>query len=287
MGPGTPWKDALLAVSPGQFDWTFCRHGALGEMKSRCDLIITNSAALCMIESVVVVAEHRIGGHAPVVARLRTEGMSIDWWPGRAALPEVLRQPRLLLEGSAEWDALVCKWRVSEAGKAALEPPAELGAGAYWMLLRDALLHLVVLAGGWRESKPHRRAAYESNVVRRLRRQVGLLWKMKSMFMKMDTATCAGPWPYSLHRIAGELRTLVVSGLDVPLVRLGKALSDNIQYINGKIRKVAAEERAERLQRWKDSLPRLWHDSPGVVYRWAFLSVGKGRCTTMGYNSGA
>ena len=184
-------------------------------------------------------------------------------------MPELLHRPGRELVAAKEWASLVTAWAGSDAGAGVLHPPAGLRAEAYWLRVKNALEQLVALAGGWRGAKTDRQAAYDSETTCRLRGRRQALWEMKTLVHRGLGGAAVGSWPYALRRQAGRLAELGVHLEGMPLAGLGSHLSELLRATAGELQEVARRERWERLQRWQDTLPRLWREEPGVVYRWA------------------
>ena len=93
LGPGGPFIDLLMAISPEEWAYTFAMP-YLGSLKqSRCDLALGNRAVLNLIQRVRVVSAITEGGHSPVVIELRPVSSSwiLSWRAPKPRLPALLQ----------------------------------------------------------------------------------------------------------------------------------------------------------------------------------------------------
>jgi exonuclease III len=214
LGPGAPWIDALLAVSPEEHTWTFTIPVAGKWSSSRCDLVLANRTALRLLQSVVVETAIADGGHSPVVVTLRADVASaaVDWCRPRPRPPPLLMLSSADLWRSPEWAALVGQWSLSPLGRAALAAADDVPLAVLSKAMMDALQHLVHLAGGWRTRAPKRREAYDSAAARAVRRRLKVLWRLGGQLRK--PAAAVGAWPRQWMQLLDELAALDVD-LDV------------------------------------------------------------------------
>ena len=91
VGPGGPFLDLQLVVSPELRAYTFCTLRGSALSRSRCDLALGNRAVLGLISKVYVESGILDGGHSPVVVELRdTSPWTLQWTCPRPHLPPLL-----------------------------------------------------------------------------------------------------------------------------------------------------------------------------------------------------
>ena len=182
LGPGGPFIDLQVAVSPDDWAHTFSvpRHSTL--VQSRCDLVLGNRAALPLVSRVWVASEILEGGHSPVLVELRLRSAwSLHWTCPRPRLPDVLRLPGSDLRKSPEWKTALEQWEASGPFQALLPTSTADTVQRLSTQLQDALQDLVALAGGWTTRNPIRRPAYESLEVRSARATLRLLGRCHAL----------------------------------------------------------------------------------------------------------
>ena len=114
VGPGGPFLDLQLVVSPNDYAHTF----RLGTSHSRCDLALGNRAALGLISRAYVESDIGVGdgGHSPVVVELRDHSTwALNWKCPRPRLPPLLTHSSSELRALPEWTELVEQWQGSAA----------------------------------------------------------------------------------------------------------------------------------------------------------------------------
>ena len=80
LGPGGPFVDLQLAVSPDEWAFTFTMPHFSSLTQSRCDLALGNRAVLGLVRRVWVASGIMDGGHSPVLVELLpTSGWVLSW----------------------------------------------------------------------------------------------------------------------------------------------------------------------------------------------------------------
>jgi exonuclease III len=226
LGPGAAWVDVHAALLPAPLPWTFQSVDTRNRLSaSRIDLILVNQAALPLVDSASVLSSVRDGGHSPVLLSLRLgSATGINWRRPVPRLPPLLRLPSAELSASPDWTALLDTWSTSIPVQRVLSPDASETLDSLSRCLREALLHLVTLAGGWVVRPPHRRLAYDSDALRSVRRRLAALYRLDTLIRR---ATPSGPgcWPTSWSRLLDQLRSsgLHLSATSIPSLHLAVA----------------------------------------------------------------
>ena len=161
LGPGGPFIDLQVAVSPVEWTYTFSmpRHSAL--VQSRCDLALGNRALLPLVSRVWVDSGTLEGGHSPVLVELRTISVwPLSWSCPRPRLPALLLLPGRALRASQEWKDVLEQWHVCEPVQALLCSSSADTAQLVSARLEQALQALVSVAGGWTIRSTVRRPAF-------------------------------------------------------------------------------------------------------------------------------
>ena len=256
VGPGGPLIDTL-DLFPSEWDFTFWG----GRGCSRCDSMLANRAALPLIQSFKVLSDIRDGGHCPIEISLNVRPLKIHWDPPRPQPPDCLRRPVSELRTSKEHQELLKKWTESEVFRKLDATPAEhLGPA-----VKEALDHLVALAGGWEQRTRRPKLAYDSKAVRALRKELRALNFADSQLRRWP----AGPSPKPFL-VEQALRKLAAVGISLDgdrtslTVKVRGCIRDRRQRLNG----ILAAMRRERALRWKDALPNVWARTPGRVFAW-------------------
>ena len=133
--------------------------------------------------------------------------------------------------------------------------------------LHQVLHQLVALAGGWSTRAALRRPAYDSDALRRARRQLLPLNRLRALLAK-DAGHAPGCWPRTWLL---QIDLLKATGLDLPVdsvSELTDAVLAKIQALRVEINRINLEMRRARHARWKGGLTALWRERPGVVYNW-------------------
>jgi hypothetical protein len=142
LGPGGPFLDLQLVVSPELRDYTFRSSRPSGPPAlARCDLLLGNRAALPLVARVSVASGVLDGGHSPVLAHLRCRPWAISWCRPRPRLPPLLQSTSMDLGASAEWTDLLATWQATPEYRALLSRSA-----------LDTAQHLESLEGQFRLS---------------------------------------------------------------------------------------------------------------------------------------
>ena len=133
--------------------------------------------------------------------------------------------------------------------------------------LVDALQHLVTLSGGWSSRPPHRRPAYDSADVRRLRRRLTLLHRLQRL-LQPPAPPSPGCWPrpwldilQQLHRLGISLLATTVPDLLSEALLASAACRRDLDALVRKMRR-------DRQARWRCTLADAWRERPGVVHHW-------------------
>ena len=269
LGPGSAWVDLQLALMGEELAWTYQHLDREGRLSaSRIDLVLVNHTALGLVCRMGVLSEVRDGGHSPVVVDLRIEGRaSICWRQPQPRLPPLLLRPSRELQSSEDWRQVMARWE-------ALPEVAQVLAGARLLSVSElskglagALQHLVALAGGWVTRPAGRRAAYDSAAMREAQGRLVDLHRLETVTRPLGVVGL-GSWPHSVEVLLGKLRK---RGLTLPegnMVQLRAAVLTEVRLAREEVARLGREMRKERYARWKDNLPGLWRDRPGVIHHW-------------------
>ena len=230
LGPGAAWVDVQATFGGSRrLDWTFQLVGNEGRVSaSRIDLVLANHVALGLVRRVEVLGDIRDGGHSPVVVDLHLrEAVTIDWRAPRPRPPVALLGSSKELLGSSAWLGLVDRWLVSPSVQA-LDTSVGWTLTALSSAMSAALQELVALAGGWRCRGPHRRAAYDSDVVRGLRQRIMHLHRVETLTRSPEPAG-AGCWPWHLVRAVERARA---HGVTLPQGPVGDLREANLRELS-------------------------------------------------------
>ena len=268
LGPGAPLVDLQVALLGDEnLDWTYRSVDSTGRLAaSRIDLILANRAALTLVQELRVVTEVRDGGHSPVVISMRLPVVRLNWRRPRPQLPELLRCSSLELQASLEWRQLLAKWTPSSSVQAVLADAPTLSLDALSTALLSSLESLVALAGGWKCRPAARRRAYDSKEVQQLRRNLMLLHRLEDALHTFPLVPGCRPllwarWLAALRR--GGVRLPEGSLPELQVAALAATRECRVQ-----LERCLRQMQVVRQKRWRESLPRLWRDHPGVVYGW-------------------
>ena len=266
LGPGGPLLDLQLVVSPTEFDFTF-QASHMGHTKhSRCDLMLGNRAVLGIISRVYVAPGVVEGGHSPVVAELKgMSSLGLNWVCPKPKLPSLLLSSSAVLRSSEEWRGIVARWEASTAVQHLLARVSGESAQDISTLLDAALQHLVDLCGGWVRRPAVRRPAYDSPMVCKLRATLQTLGRCASLLRRE-----MGPGAFS-HRLDTALRELRRRGLEPPMLskmELARWIGTQTAAARGDLVEQLRIMRAERVKRWKATIPQLWAHRSGKLYSW-------------------
>ena len=176
LGPGGPFVDLQVAVSPELYAYTFQSSRDKGLFYSRCDLALGNRAALGLVARVFVESGIMDGGHSPLLLDLHDRSSwSLNWKRPRPCLPDLLRSSARVLRTSEKWETTRDQWIASpEMIQLRYHDPHATAANLSTQL-EVVLQALVRLAGGWATRVPFRRHAYKSEAVRHNRCSLKLL----------------------------------------------------------------------------------------------------------------
>jgi hypothetical protein len=269
LGPGGAWVDLHAAILPEPLPWTFQLLDRTGKVSaSRIDLLLANHAAMALVRSASVMTELRDGGHSPVLVELVWAGpVTINWQRPRPQLPSLLQLSSGELRSSAAWTELLQRWCQSPAAQLALDPQAVHTVFTLSTALSAALQHLVTLAGGWATRSAGHRQAYDAEAVRRVRRQLAELQLLERCTRDVGQHS-PGCWPRQWDQLCSSLQRRGVELPRTTTVELRMAVIREIQSARLAIDALNRKMRQERHSRWRDRLPRLWRERPGVVYHW-------------------
>ena len=269
LGPGGAWLDVQATLCEAPLCWTYRNTDTTGvESASRIDLVLANQAALTLIGSITVISTVCSGGHSPVVVTLHSRPVALQWQRPRPRLPPIMYLSSAELQCSTTWASVLQRWAASAPGSAAMDPQRPHCVDSLSAALWHALHHLVDLAGGWITRPKHRRLAYDSQAARLLRRQLGSLRQLTSMVESAVSLPTVGCWPHSWLRLIHALQSL-----DVQLPHNSQHSLLAVCRMEAKGRQqqldvLMQRMRRERHQRWKEHLPSLWQERPGVIYSW-------------------
>ena len=223
--------------------------------------MLANRAALPLIQSFKVLSDIRDGGHCPIEISLNVRPLKIHWDPPRPQPPDCLMHPVSELRTSKEHQELLKKWTESEMFRKLDATPAEhLGPA-----VKEALDHLVALAGGWSNARAILKLAYDSKAVRALRKELRALNFADSQLRRWP----AGPSPKPFL-VEQALRKLAAVGISLDgdrtslTVKVRGCIRDRRQRLN----EILAAMRRERALRWRNALPNVWARTPGRVFAW-------------------
>ena len=268
LGPGAPWVDVHRVLLPTPLPWTYQAVGPQGKLSaSRIDLILANHLAMALVQSASVLEVVRDGGHSPVCVTLKTSAIALDWRSPKPRLPPLLQLSSEELAISEDWVSLLDRWVVDPAVRGALDPSHPHSLDSLSQALHAALQTLVRMAGGWATRPSVRRSAYDSNALRSVRRQLQLLNRLDSA-MRRAGSGFAGSWPYPWLQLLDDLQAvgLTLPRTTIPALQL--AVVKEQSSCREKVARLSREMRQQRHARWRDSVPILWRDRPGVVYHW-------------------
>jgi hypothetical protein len=205
------------------------------------------------------------GGHSPVLASLRCSPWFISWCRPRPRLPPLLQASRPDLTASSEWKDLVDSWKSTPEYHALVTPPSVDSPQRLSSALGAALDRLVSLAGGWVVRAGPPRPAYASGPDLKLRAELAALGRCASLLRR---ETGVGPFSTPLLRLIAQLQR---HGLSPPIASrslLQRWVTTTLPERRRLLAAGVAQHRAERVSRWRDSLPALWETRPGVIFRW-------------------
>jgi exonuclease III len=272
LGPGGAWVDVHRAHLGDTVPWTFRSLDTDGTLSaSRIDLVLANHSAMALVAAASVLDSVYDGGHCPILVDICLSGpVSLDWFPPRPRLPPLLQLGSSELRQSADWQQLVDQWMVSPC-VTALAPSTPHTGPSLSAAMVAALQHLVALAGGWVCKSASRRSAYDSPQLRNARRMWSLLNRLSA---QLHTASEGPPgcWPRPWLVL---LDRLALVGLDLPrttVAALSAAVRNSLVVQRSLIDHINRDMRKVRHDRWRQLLPSLWRDRPGVVYHWLHAS---------------
>ena len=268
LGPGGAWLDVHAALLPEPLPFTFQLQDTAGNLAaSRIDLILANRAAMALVTSATVHSDVQDGGHSPVLASLRLSSpTTLCWQRPRRRVPPLLQRSSAELRGP-DWDALLDKWRASRPVLFVTESLQHHNLASLSRALLHALNHLVTLAGGWVTRPAHRRLAYDSDELRQLRRQLAALHRLAAL-LQHHPAARPGGWPWPVEKQLLEIARLNITLPYTTLTELTSSVSSASAARRTAIQKLEHDMRRTRQVRWRDALPQLWRDRPGVIYRY-------------------
>ena len=159
----------------------------------------------------------------------------------------------------------MAQWTVSPVAQASLSPDA-LALTSLSVSIKRALLLVVDLAGGWITRPAARRRAYDSGPVRKSRRALELLLHLQHAICG-DGGGTVGHWPRLWLKLLGDLERL---GFCLSQQNLGslREIFGCIIYYRQRLAAIFQRMRHERHLRWRETLPCLWRDRPGVIQHW-------------------
>ena len=112
-----------------------------------------------------------------------------------------------------------------------------------------------------------RRKAYDSTEVRGVRTGMADLHRVEVLSRSQEGARC-GSWTRPLELLCAKLRR---SGMALPEVSLGEVRLFVVQELGlakKELARLGQAMRRERHMRWRDALPGLWRERPGVIHHW-------------------
>ena len=157
-------------------------------------------------------------------------------------------------------------WERCPVVKKAMDPSQQHTLDSLSQALKQALGHLVVLAGGWKTRPTQRRLAYDSNEIRMIRQRLEALHRLERL--------CSGPlpgarcWPQQWIQM---LDSLSRRGVDLPrsnVSDLRQALARAVQTNRQELATLLRHMRQERSARWRSALPTIWKERPAIIQHW-------------------
>ena len=208
------------------------------------------------------------GGHSPILVDFFFPGpVALDWYPPRPQLPPLLRLGSTELRQSPEWKILVDSWATSPA-VALLASDTPHTVHSLSAALVGALQHLVILAGGWLCRPPSRRTAYDSDELRQARRILALLSRLHAQLSKPAASSLPGSWRRSWLHLLGRLAKASIQLPQSSVPTLTAAVHQALASQRSLIARITRDMRKARHHRWKQLLPTLWKERPGVIFHW-------------------
>ena len=177
----------------------------------------------------------------------------------------MLRVPARDLQKSERWKDLTSAVRASSAVVQLSTLPPDASPHVISSLLANALQEVVQGAGGWESRAAERRPAFESACVRRARATVEVLGRCSFLLFGEH-----GVGSFS-HALLAHIERMRKRGLRPPSSSrsaLADWVSVELASARRKLQEALQDMRAERIKRWKDLIPKLWHERPSVIYRW-------------------
>ena len=269
LGPGGAWVDVHVALLEDPLSWTFHLVDQEGKLSaSRIDLILANHAALGLVSKAWVQTTLRDGGHSPVGVDLNIAGpTTIIWQQPHPRPPPLLSLSCAELQQSTEWLSLLQLWEASSVTQEAISCDRPHSARSLSRALAASLQLLVEMAGGWVTRPVQRRAAYDSSASRQLRRRLIDLHVLEEL-TRPSMVLAMGCWPRRVERLSAKLRS---QGLALPsgnLTELRNTVVAIMHATKAQLAQLGRDMRRARHTRWRDHLPSLWRDRPGVIHHW-------------------
>ena len=253
LGPGGPFLDLQMVVSPELFAYTFRSSRDQSLFFSRGDLALGNRAVLGMVQRVYVESGVMDGGHSPILLELRDSSpWALNWLAPRPRLPHLMYARAHELRDSEDWGSLLEEWTSSPSMVQLSQPHPDESAQHISTKLEAALQALVQCAGGWESRASSRRPAYESPAVRRLRNNLRLLGQCSAILHREQGV---GSFSHSLLTLLQHLRQ---RGLAAPsssrwdLEKWVEAQTVDTRRVLGVSLRAM---RTERVLRWKNLIP--------------------------------
>ena len=267
LGPGGAWVDVHASLINDSLPWTFQSLDQSGKLSaSRIDLILANHVAMRLVRGARVLTDIRDGGHSPVLVDILFTGpASICWHRPQPKLPPLLQLSSTELRGSSEWQDLLLRWSASP--EFLQTQVANHSANSLSRALAGALQHLVALAGGWVTRPAARRQAYDSSDIRKVRGRLHTLHAVETLARPLATLSM-GCWPRPLVLLCDRLLRQKVALPRDSLGALRVAVTREIKAAREKLDELNRQQRRVRHARWRDRLPELWRERPGVVHHW-------------------
>ena len=292
LDPLGPFLDLQLEVSPHLWGYTFHSSRVDGAALSRIDLVLGNRAAVGLVERVHVACGVLDVEHMPVLVDLRQAHLALPWTSPRPRLPSLLQLTATDLCKSKQWSDLVAQWQCSRAYTALVGLPPSASAQALSSALSTALEGLVDLAGGWQCRSTTPRAAYDSTVIRQLRRSLRLLGEARACMQRDLLAARPGCFSHPLQTSLQQLRKRRLLPPSGPLPTLLLWADQSIRAHRAELTAARTALRRDRESRWSDSLPSTWAEHPGKLYSFLretprplgsipILAVSGMQCTTI------
>ena len=269
LGPGGAWVDIHRTLLTGSF-WTFQSLDTSGKLSaSRIDLVLASHSAIPLVQDATVFDAVQDGGHLPVLLSIRLHGpLSLVWTQPRPRLPPWLYSDGPTLSHSPDWLDLVNRWLSLPSVVCTLDPNSPHTGASLSTAIVDALQQLVMLAGGWSCRPPLRRAAYDSNALRRARKSLALLHRLYPLLHRSPSSSSPGCWPRTWGLLLDQLDS---AGIPLPRSTLGDLTTATQAAVTAQkalIARLSRELRQVRHRRWSRLLPTLWHERPGVIYNY-------------------